>query len=110
MSDKIRIRFLKPGQIEVNKPENFDEMTMRDKINWANDILTDQTDSQILEALADFDKEMWNKMGIGMFDADSIIVEAIQNEDGETMMCSEAWDNWENNNTYDDWRNILGDS
>ncbi len=53
----VFIRFLRPGIVKVEVPENFDEMTEEKKIEWASKKLEGLSSKEILEAIIDFDGE-----------------------------------------------------
>jgi hypothetical protein len=37
--NKVAIRFLKPGYVEADKPDNFDSMSKEEKMAWAAEVL-----------------------------------------------------------------------
>ncbi len=53
----VFIRFLRPGIIKVEVPEDFDEMTEEEKIEWASKKLEGLSSQEIREAIIDFDEE-----------------------------------------------------
>ncbi len=53
----VFIRLLRPGIVKVEVPEDFDEMTEEEKIEWASKKLESLSSQEIREAIIDFDGE-----------------------------------------------------
>lgn len=52
--DTVNIRYMFQGSIAVPKPANWDVMDAQQKLWWADDILRDKSDSDLLNGLSEF--------------------------------------------------------
>ena len=83
---KAHIRFLKQGLVEAEAPPGFDQMSPEQKLDWAQAVLADQSDQQLITALADFEQPKVN----GYFD-EAPPACAIQTKDGEEIAMRQEW-------------------
>jgi len=87
---KLHIRFLRQGLIALTKeqlPVGFVEMSKEKQNEWAFKHLFNLKDDELLNAMADF--EYPSKDGYFVSTPD---VEALQNEEFETLYSTVAWD------------------
>lgn len=83
---KVHIRFLTSGLIEAEAPDNFAEMTPYEKVSWAQEILNQKTDRELLYALAQWEEPET----YGWFDG-TPVADAVENENGEVIVQTEEW-------------------
>lgn len=88
---KVDIRFLRQGLIEAETPKGFEEMSKQKKIEWAQQILNDKSDKELIQAMSDF------REGINQFFDETPTVEAIEGGDeddafyGCPIVQTKAW-------------------
>jgi len=92
----IDIRFLRQGLIKVNQPENWNEMTLKEKETYCWKVLNNASDRELVFAMSDFQGEDLNSM----FD-ETPNIEAIESVDMESMnnpiyteASTQAWDSF----------------
>lgn len=83
---KVHIRFLTPGLIEAEAPDNFAEMSPNEKLNWAQEILNQKTDRELLYSVAQYEEPET----YGWFDG-SPLADAVENEDGDVIAQTKEW-------------------
>ena len=87
---KVYIRFLRQGLAKVDAPDNFDKMTAKEKMEWADDLLQQSKDDDIMHMMSDFDKPEEN----GYFDEAPLcaaIEEAEGNDIGKIIVQTSDW-------------------
>jgi len=84
---KVHIRFLVPGLIEAEAPENFPEMSSYQKISWAQEILNPKTDRELLYALAQYEEPET----YGWFDGVPV-ADAVEKEDRQVIVQTKEWE------------------
>lgn len=50
----LSIRFLRQGSINVPKPCDFDTWTQDKQLEWAEDVISNHTDLELVEAMSDY--------------------------------------------------------
>jgi hypothetical protein len=85
-SIKVNIRFLRQGSIEVDAPDNIKKMTAQEIKIWAEKIIEEQSDEELLRALADF---RYPKID-GYFDSPPQC-SAVEDSAGVNIMTTEEW-------------------
>lgn len=99
---KVFIRFLRHGLIEAEPPENFNKMTPEDKLEWANEVLSQKTDKELIESMADFINPEKN----GYFDEspEACAIEVGEgNLIGTTIVSTSIWELY----NAPEWKNIV---
>jgi hypothetical protein len=87
---KVEIRFLRQGLIQVEAPENFDQMAPEKKLEWASTVLEGCTDHELVNAMSDFEKPR-TKVDSGFFD-EAPEASAVEKEAGEGVIVqTEEW-------------------
>ncbi len=81
----IQIRFLRPGRIVAPKPSNFDTLSPQEKLAWANQVLAETSDANLVQAMSDFAPNE------DFFDETPEAV-ALHNREGETLASSSVWE------------------
>lgn len=86
---KVHIRFLIPGLIEAQAPDNFAEMSPQEKLDWAHEALNRKTDRELLNAVAQHEEPET----YGWFDEAPAVsaIEAAGGNIGEIMVETDEW-------------------
>ena len=86
---EVNIRFLRQGLIKASVPENFEQMTKKEKLNWANEVIESHTDDEIIQAMSDFE----NPEKSGFFDS-APLATAIEKTVTEpfSIVSTQTWD------------------
>ena len=56
MAKSVFIRFLRPGIVKVEVPENFEEMTKEEKLEWASRKLETLSSNEVRESIIGFEE------------------------------------------------------
>lgn len=81
----VEIRFLRPGRVIAEVPENFRLLTTQEKLNWAFNVLNEIPDGDLVQAMSDY------KEGCQGFFDETPDVAAIQTVEGEDIVSTNAW-------------------
>ena len=88
--EKLQIRYIQQGIIEVDLPKKWEDMTNSDRHDFCQNILNSKSDSDLIDGL----REVKEKNNSGEFFAETPSVEAIQIKDDfevSTVACSDTW-------------------
>ncbi len=101
MKKKVFIRFLKQGLVLAETPENFDEMSAKEKMDWANKILKSKSDGFLVDALADFEDP--DKNGFFAIKPDVCAIEQGEGMNiGDTIVSTSLWEMFNS----PEWKNL----
>lgn len=95
MSDKIKLKFLKQGSIEVDKPSNWDDMDNLDKEIWGEVVLNDISDEEIIKGLKDC-AVPYRIGGTGRFTSFDELEVAMISDGDKVCADTEIWTLWHN--------------
>jgi len=89
---KVELRFLQPGLIKADAPEDFDSFSDKEKEEWGNKVLqdlkTNSGDFALIEAMSN----LAGFLSTGEFFDVAPTVDAIQAKHGEeTLFQTEEW-------------------
>lgn len=84
--EKVRIRFLKSGSVEVERPKGLDSMTQQERLEWATQALEGMSDEEIIDAMADYPDPAEN----GYFDS-APTASAVETVVGEILVQTKEW-------------------
>lgn len=106
MNEKIQIRYLHSGLIEIDKPKGWGKMTNAEKEDICMSELDRRSDIELIEAMADI-----LPLSIETFFAETPSIEAIQiadknnTHDELTIASSKTWDTYVNDTGGLLWKN-----
>ena len=91
---KTYIRFLRQGCLEVKTPPGFRRMSKKQKLEWAQEVLANTSDTEILDAMSDYRKEDRVASNPGhFFDAPpaACAIEVETRKETKTLVQTKEW-------------------
>ena len=90
---KTYIRFLRQGCLEVKAPPGFRRMNKKQQLEWAQKVLANTNDTDLLDAMSDYRKKDRIASNLGFFDAPpaACAVEVEIRKETKTLVQTKEW-------------------
>lgn len=96
-TEDLEIRFLQSGLIHTTKPKGFDEWNTSERVEWADKVLGDKSDQELIDATYTLDPTSADLHSTGVVFDEAPQVAAIESKHGEEIL-----------HTTDEWTAFTG--